>query len=203
MSNYFSYFPTIKHDISSTGNTVELTNILRRFKIQSSLESRTDVYYEYDIQEGDRPDTIAEKYYGDSNYAWLVLHFSNIKDVHFEWPISVSAFEEHLKSKYGSLSEAQSQIHEYRIYLSRTKQDGTKVPAKTEVLFDSTVLPERVVVVDQSTYNSTHVDYRKSVVTKYDYEFELNEGRRSISLLDKRYLPQIRDEVEDILRNGV
>jgi len=202
MSNYFSYFPTIDHDIGKSGNTVSVTNILRRFKIPSSLSDRTDVYYQYEIQEGDRPDTIAEKYYGDSNYAWLVLHFSNIKDVHFEWSLSTTDFESHIISKYGSLSEAQSQIHEYRIYLSKFNQ-GNKVPAKREVLSDNSILKERVVVVDQSTYNSTHVDYQKSVVTKYDYEVELNESRRSISLLDKRYLPQIRDEVEDILRNGV
>lgn len=202
MSNYFSYFPTINHDVKNSGNTVELTNILRRFKIDSSLADRTDVYYQYDIQEGDRPDTIAEKYYGDSNYAWLVLHFSNIKDVNFEWPLSTTDFENYIKSKYGSLSAAQSQNHEYRIYLSRIK-DGNKVPAKTEVLFDNSVLQERVVVVDQTTYNNTNVNYQKSAVSKYDYEFELNESRRSISLLDKRYLAQVRDEVEDILRNGV
>jgi len=63
MSNYFSYFPKTPHDLTNNGQTVQLTNLLRRFKVQSSVANRADVYYEYDIQDGDRPDTIAEKYY--------------------------------------------------------------------------------------------------------------------------------------------
>ncbi len=202
MSNYFSYFPTTKHDLTNRGQTVELTNIMRRFKIPSHLSERTDAYYEYDIQEGDRPDTIAEKYYGDSNYAWLVMHFTNIEDVHFDWPLSTFDFEEYIKGKYGSISAAQAEIHENRIYLSKTR-NGISVPAEGEVLIDGSVLAERVVVVDQATYNATPSNYQKQSLSKYDYETELNESKRSIRLLDKRYLPQVRDEVEDILRNGV
>lgn len=202
MSNYFSYFPKTEHDLTNIGKKVQLTNIMRRFKIPSNLTMRSDVYYEYDIQEGDRPDTVAEKYYGDSKYAWLVLHYTNIEDVHFDWPLSTYDFEEFIKGKYGSLTQAQSEVHEYRIYLSKLK-DGVKVPAESEVLPNGDILKERVVVVDQQTYNSTPSNFRKASVSKYDYEVELNEQRRSIRLLDKRYLSQIRDEVEDILRNGV
>lgn len=202
MSNYFSYFPKTDHDLTNIGQTVSLTNILRRFKIPSSVSERTDVYYEYDIQDGDRPDTVAEKYYGNSNYSWLVLHFTDKKDVHFDWPLSTYDFEQYINGKYGSISAAQAEIHEYRIYLSKNK-NGQTVPATSEVLIDGTVLHERVVVVDQATYNATASNYQKAAVSKYDYEVELNDAKRSIKLLDKRYLSQVRDEVEDILRNGV
>lgn len=202
MSNYFSYFPTTDHDLTNSGNKVKLTNIMRRFKVQSELSDLASVYYEYDIQDGDRPDTVAEKYYGDSNYAWLVLHFTEMKDVHFDWPLGTHDFEEYIKGKYGSLASAQAQNHEYRIYLSKIK-NGVKVPATSEVLYDGTVLLERVVVVDEATYNATASNYRKAAVSKYDYEVELNDAKRSIKILDKRYLSQVRDEVEDILRNGV
>jgi len=77
------------------------------------------------------------------------------------------------------------------------------VPARSTVLYDGTVVEERFVVVDEATYNSTHVDYQKAAVDKYDYELERNESKRSIKLLDKRYLSKVRDEVEDVLRNGV
>lgn len=202
MSNYFSYFPKTDHDLTNIGQTVSLTNILRRFKIPSSVSERTDVYYEYDIQDGDRPDTVAEKYYGNSNYSWLVLHFTDKKDVHFDWPLSTYDFEQYINGKYGSISAAQAEIHEYRIYLSKNK-NGQTVPATSEVLIDGTVLHERVVVVDQATYNATASNYQKAAVSKYDYEVELNDAKRSIKLLDKKYLSQVRDEIEDILRNGV
>ena len=182
MSNYFSYFPTTEHDLTNTGQKVTLTNILRRFKIPSELVDRADVYYEYDIQEGDRPDTVAEKYYGDSRYSWLVMHFTSMKDVHFDWPMSTYDFEEYIKGKYGSISVAQSQNHEYRIYLTKIK-NGVKVPATSEVLYDGTSLAERVVVVDQATYNATASNYQKAAVSKYDYEVELNDSKRSIKRL--------------------
>lgn len=202
MSNYFSYFPKTPHDLTNNGHLVQLTNLLRRFKIPTSVSNKADAYYEYDIQDGDRPDTIAEKYYGNANYAWLIMHFNDIEDVHFDWPLDSSDFEAYITGKYGSISEAKSQVEEYRIYLSRVV-DGQKVPASSVVLYDGTVIEERIVIVDETTYNSTPAEYRKAAVDRYDYELERNESRRSIKILDKRYLSKVRDEVEDILRNGV
>ena len=148
MSNYFSYFPVTDHDLTNIGQKVKLTNILRRFKIPSSLSERTDVYYEYDIQDGDRPDTIAEKYYGDAKYAWLVLHFNDIEDVIFDFPLSTYDFEEYIKGKYGSLASAQSEVHEYRIYLSRIK-DGSKVPAMSVIVRELGVIHLIVPIPDR------------------------------------------------------
>lgn len=202
MSNYFSYFPKTGHDLTNNGQKVQLTNILRRFKIPTSVSERSDAYYEYDIQEGDRPDTIAEKYYGNANYAWLVLHFNDIEDVHFDWPLTSNDFEAYITGKYGSITAAKSEVEEYRIFLSRIEA-GQKVPAKSAALYDGTIIEERYVVVDETTYNSTPAAYRKSAIDRYDYELERNEQKRSIRLLDKRYLSKVRDEVEDVLRNGV
>lgn len=202
MSNYFSYFPKTPHDLTRGGQKVQLTNILRRFKVASDVSNRTDAYYEYDIQEGDRPDTIAEKYYGNANYAWIVLHFNDIEDVRFDWPLSTVDLNSYIIGKYGSLAAAQSRFEEYRIYLCRI-ENGQKVPATAKTLYNGDRLEERVVVVDEATYNATASNFQKAAVTSYDFEVEKNESRRSIRLLDKRYLGKVRDEVEDILRNGV
>lgn len=202
MSNYFSYFPKTPHDLTKHGQRVQLTNILRRFKVSSDVANRADAYYTYDIQEGDRPDTIAEKYYGNANYAWLVLHFNDIEDVRFDWPLSTVDFGAYIVGKYGSLAAAQAKVEEYRIYLSRI-EGGQKVPATAKTLYDGTRLEERVVVVDETTYNATASNFQKAAVSSYDIEVEKNETKRSIRLLDKRYLGKVRDEVEDILRNGV
>lgn len=202
MSNYFSYFPKTPHDLTKRGQKIQLTNILRRFKVSSDVGDRADAYYSYDIQEGDRPDTIAEKYYGNANYAWLVMHFNDIEDVRFDWPLSTVDFASYIVGKYGSLAVAQSKVEEYRIYLCRI-ENGQKVPATAKTLYDGSRLEERVVVVDETTYNATASNYQKAAVSAYDFEVEKNESRRSIRLIDKRYLGKVRDEVEDILRNGV
>jgi hypothetical protein len=191
MSNYFSYFPKTKHDLTNIGQTVDLTNILRRFKVKSSVKSGINVYFDYEIQEGDRPDTIAEKYYGSPAYAWLVLHFNDIIDPVFEWPLFSNDFENYLKGKYGSITTSQSTVHEYRQILNEAK-----------VLNNGTRIPKRWVVVDLTTY-STLAEVDKESISKYDYEIEKNEVKRKVKVLDKKYLTQVQEEVKGILRNGI
>ena len=189
MSEYFSYFPQITHDLQDEGRNQQLTNILRRFVIKSKIKDRADVYYEYDLRSGDRPDTIAEKYYGDSDLAWVVLLYNEINDPFFGWALFDQDFEEYIRGKYGSIPEAQGEVHEYRQVLN-----------EAEVKFDGTRVPKRYVVVDETTYNSLGQGVKESI-SKYDYEVEENEKRRKIKILDKRYIEQIRDEVKDILRD--
>jgi hypothetical protein len=191
MSNYFSYFPTTDHDLTNNGQKVKLTNILRRFKIKSSIKSGIDVYYEYDIQSGDRPDTIAEKYYGSSAFAWIVLHFNEVVDPVFGWPLFNEDFNSYIRGKYGSMAEAQATTHEYRKILNEAK-----------VLNNGTHIAKRWLSVDLTTYNSLS-EASRELITKYDHELELNEDKRKIKILDKKYLNQIQDEVGDILRNGI
>lgn len=187
MSNYFSYFPTMQNDLTNVGQTKTVTNILRRFQVLPSVASKSEVYYEYDIQAGERPDTIAEKYYGDSSYAWIILHFNGIEDPIFDWPMEYQDFENYIKGKYGSIASAQSQVHEYRRILTHKK---TKV--------DGTIVPERYVVIDYDTYN-TLPDIDKQSISEWDWETEQNDKKRTINILDKKYLSQVLDEVDSIL----
>ena len=191
MSEYFKYFPTIQHDLSNVGQEVTLTNILRRFVVRSDLRERTDIFYDYNVQAGDRPDTIAEKYYGDSDLAWLVLHFNQIVDPYFGWPLFNQDFINYIRKKYGSVASAQAEVHEYRQILNEesTRYDGTKIP-------------QRYLIVDLTTYNSLSEENRV-LITKYDYEEERNENNQKIRILDKRYLNKVRDEVKTVLKNGI
>ena len=191
MSEYFTYFPTIEHDLTKVGQKVTLTNVLRRFIVRNDLQERADIFYKYNVQVGDRPDIIAEKYYGDADLAWLILHFNNIKDPIFEFPLFGRDFVNYIKGKYGSVTEARNTVHEYRQIL----QEG-------EVKFDGTKIPERYVVVDLATYNTLNPTARRTIY-KYDYEEELNEKKREIKILDRRYVDKVRDEIETVLRNGI
>lgn len=191
MSEYFSYFPTVEHDLTNNGQKVTLTNILRRFIVRSDIQERSDIFYEYDVQSGDRPDTIAEKYYGDADLAWLVLHFNTIIDPVFEWALFDRDFTNYIKGKYGSVQNAQSEIHEYRQILN-----------ESIVLYDGRKIPERYVVVDLTTYNTLSPTTRRTIY-KYDREVELNDARRKIKILDKRFLDKVTNEVAMVLRNGI
>lgn len=191
MSEYFSYFPTTQHDLTNTGQKVELTNILRRFIVRSDVVDRADIFYEYDVQAGDRPDTIAEKYYGSADLAWLVLHFNNITDPFFGWALFDPEFDDYIKGKYGSLANAQSTVHEYR-----------QVIREAEVKIDGTRIPKKYVVIDETTYN-TLSESQRELITKYDWEIEENDKKRTIKILDRRFLQKVRDEVKVVLKDGI
>lgn len=191
MSEYFTYFPTIEHDLTNVGQKVTLTNVLRRFIVRNDLQERADIFYKYNVQEGDRPDIIAEKYYGDADLAWLVLHFNDIKDPIFEFPLFGRNFDNYIKGKYGSVPSARAEVHEYR-----------RILQEKEVKFDGTIIPERYVVVDLTTYNTLNPTARRTIY-KYDWEEELNEKKREIKILDKRYTDKVRDEIETVLRDGI
>ena len=191
MSEYFKHFPTIDHDLQNLGQKVTLTNVLRSFIVRTDLQERTDTFYEYQVQDGDRPDTIADKYYGDSDLAWLVLHYNNIHDPYFDWPLFNEDFTNYIRTKYGSVPTAQATVHEYRQVLN-----------EESIRFDGTKIKKRYLVVDQTTYNSLSESSRESI-SKYDYEVEKNDNNREIRILDKRYVNKVLSEVKTILTDGI
>jgi hypothetical protein len=92
MANYFSYFPATIHDAKQDGTLVAVTNILKRFIVKDAIADRIDIFYEYNIEDGDRPDVVADKFYADSNYAWVILIYNKIIDPFYEWPLFGTEF---------------------------------------------------------------------------------------------------------------
>lgn len=191
MSNYFAFFPTTPHDLTNVGQTVDLTNILKRFKVKSSLLTDTRVYADYEIQAGERPDTVADKFYNDPSYAWLILLYNQIHDPIFGWPLFNYDWDQYIKGKYGSIATAQGTVHEYR-----------KVLNEKTIKYDGSIIEKRYVVVDATTYATLAESVRESI-SKYDWEEEVNDAKRQIKILNERYLSQVRNQVTSILKDGV
>lgn len=187
MANYFNDFPVVYYDLKKNNEKKKAVDITVRFKLLDRLKDNSTIYYEYDYQDQDRPDTIGAKYYGDAATDW-VLHIVNDNiDPYYDYPLSQRNFEKFIVDKYGSVSAAQSQVHHYEqiIQAETTTSDGT-------------IVPEVNCEVDIQTYASLAPANRRKV-TMYTYEDELNESKRSIKLLDKRYLGQFLDEKEIVL----
>ena len=191
MSNYFSYFPSVEHDLKQNGTFVTVTNILKRFKLHDDARDQTEVFYPYRLQDGDRPDVVAEKYYGNANYAWLVLFSNNIVDPVKEWPLYGTDFRNYLISKYGSIELANTTVKKrYKVLSAAFRK------------IDGTVIPKRRLEIDETTYN-TLSEADRELQTAYEYEVEVNDDKRKIHLIDSSYLSVITDQVENILRTTV
>lgn len=109
MSGFFKYFPTLFHS-----NTA-VTNIIARVKFEESVKNNLAVFLPYQISEGQRPDQIAEEYYGDATYDWIIYLSNNITDPYHQWPKTQDVFENFIVAKFGSVANAQQQIAYYRV----------------------------------------------------------------------------------------
>jgi hypothetical protein len=197
---YFNSIPKISTSDNS-GNSIVLTNLLARVDIKQSLLRNPALYYQYDLQEGDTPEIVAAKYYGDSYRYWLVLYANESMDPEWDWPLSSSQFDVYLKDKYGNIAYTTSTVQEYR---------------KTTSTIDSTTLEEstETIVIDEITYDNLVTGttsqtfgsgatvtqtVTKSAVSIYDYELEKNESKRKIYLINSIYTSQIETQFKSLM----
>lgn len=180
MPNYFSKYPKIEYTFAD-GTIQQLTDINVRLQLSSEVSAKTDAFYPYGWREQDRPDTIADKYYNSEDLYWLVLQSNNIYDAYHELPMGESVFIKYLRNKYKDMVEEDnlenildyvtSTIHHYE------DKDGF--------------------IIDEETFLT--VGNTRSV-TIFDYEFDLNEKKRQVRLLDSKISRAVVEELEDKLR---
>jgi hypothetical protein len=99
---YFSKFPLLKYPVKDGDNLryVFVRNLLRRVALSESIKSGESVFMEYSIKDGERPEHIAERVYGDHTMHWLVLLVNEIIDPYHGWYKSGLVFEEYIQKKY-------------------------------------------------------------------------------------------------------
>ena len=173
--NYFQYQSVVPYTFTTGGvtTTMSIVNITQRARIAERLRQHTTTMHDYVIGEGERPDTVALKLYGDVKYTWVVLLMNNIVSL-YDWPMTNSEFELYLIGKYGSLSDSQNQ---------GTRTDAAWSAAK----FYYTTEGDRV---DATTYAG--LGTRQGITnTPYTQEVEDNDARRTIKVVRKQFLPGI------------
>jgi len=96
---YFDTLPKVLNK-DQNGNYILLTNLLARARILEDLQDNAIVFYKYNIQEGDTPETVAHKYYGDPYKYWIVMYSNQLMDPLWDWPMNYQTFTDYLIAKY-------------------------------------------------------------------------------------------------------
>jgi hypothetical protein len=89
-------------------------DITTRIKFKELAREKKVVYYPYVIKEGERPEQIAQFYYDDPRYIWLVFLSNDIYDPYYDWFMSDNVFKDFIIKKYGSLESANKKIIYWR-----------------------------------------------------------------------------------------
>jgi hypothetical protein len=199
------YFDTLPKIIKTDakGNSYLLTNILARANLLQNFLTSPAIYYEYDIQDGDTPEIIAHKYYGDVYRYWVVLFANQIIDPQWEWPMSGVVFESYIDNKYTLASPSVNPlttVHHYEKQID-TLDISTNITTTNKI------------AISQTTYNSlttgttnyslatgtVKVTISKNLINIYNYELQLNEDKRSIKILKNNYVGQLEKQFKSLM----
>jgi hypothetical protein len=110
---YFQDFPDFLYDFEFTKGkreAVVITDITRNIRFRRDVLANISVYDEYDVMDGETPEIVAEKIYGNAEYHWIVMLANERYDYRKDWVLSTPRLEEYIQDKYGNNSDA---IHHY------------------------------------------------------------------------------------------
>lgn len=122
MAKYLDLFPKIAYDPTKTlysTNFNTVTNILFRIGIIKEYVNNTTAYYDYIIQDGEKPEILAEKFYGSPEAHWVIILANDIVDPQYDWPLNYDEFNNYIIGKYGSVANAKTAIHHYEKVVTR------------------------------------------------------------------------------------
>ena len=159
-------------------NFKPVTDLMTRVKIRDKVIDEISLYNVYDVKNGETPENIAFKHFGDPRLHWVILLTNKISDRYYDWPLSEQQFEDYIKDKYAEPGG----IHHYEITQSSgrtTGQGPSDYSYKVEV--NSTVA------------GATSISNR-------EYESRLQDKKRQIKLLSTQYLTSFVEEFNKLIR---
>ena len=185
--------PELLYNFSSTPldpDFLVVKNIWRRAEILTEFKSQVMLFTEVNINDGERPEDIATKYYGNPFYNWTIFVINDITDYYAQWPRSVIQLQDFINQKY---SNPQATKHHVTTEV-KDANNNIIVPA-------GKVVPSNFQV---SYYNgSTTVTANPVVsVTNAMYETELNSKKQNIQVVKPKLIEDFVAEYKALLVKG-
>lgn len=115
---YFRQIPNFDYVSRNPGEKyisdyIPVKNLFKRGKLREDIFGNLQFFEKYSIVGDERPDNVANKFYGDSTLDWIVLLANNILNIQTEWPLTQETFDKVMLEKYGSYENLYSGIRHY------------------------------------------------------------------------------------------
>ena len=91
-------YPSLLPQSNKAEDRIEVKNIFKRAKLRDDVDQAITAFNYYQIEDGMRPDMVAEKLYSDPELDWVVLTSNNITNIRDQWPLSHNDLHSHLLS---------------------------------------------------------------------------------------------------------
>jgi hypothetical protein len=172
----FTLYPKVSYKIDEY-DYLRAVDLTQSIKIKKFLKDYRGISYQpYNVKDGERPDNVAYKFYGDSNLDWIVLLSNDIYNIYDEWPKSTTMFQNYLIEKYGSISTTLSTI---KYYYDVDKN-----------------------IIDETAFGLLPPSQRSSE-TVYEYELRQNINKGRIKLVRQSLIGELQTELKSLLYKPV
>ena len=190
---YFKFFPKILYDVRGVTNQQtfdSITDITKRVLLKSNSWKKTENnvnellegtsgFVKHLIQDGDRPETLAYQFYGDSELHWIILYANGatLLNPYYDWPMTQFDLKKFVEKKYGA-----SNINAINHYVDSNDNIVEKQGEKI------TPTSEGGALAGTST-----------IVTNFQHEEKINDAKRPIRILQSEYVNLVINEFEKLL----
>jgi len=175
---YFRYYPKIAYDVRGIEDNERddfITNILARVLVKchgwkdvdgSSHEALVAAcnFEKHIIVDGEKPEILAHKFYGDSELHWMILYAngSRMLNPYYDWPMTNFDLGKFVTKKYANINAT----HHYE------DADGYEVDSTAPLA---------------------------TAITNYKHEETINDAKRSIRIIQPRYVDLVVDEFKRLM----
>jgi len=184
-------YPSFLSDKVSSLDFVEVKNIFRKVKLRDDLQSNFTLFNKYEIDEGMRPDTVAEELYGSPEFDWIVLTVAGIRNVRNEWPLNNRDLYNYAEDKYGT------SLNSNRFFETTEVKDtdGRLILPKGKVVDQNFTIPKPG--TPTATINPV------VGISNFEYETRLNNEKRNIFVLREEYIQEFLNDMREIMTYDV
>ena len=88
-------------NINGTETSIGVVDITKNVRILKEVLSNITLYDEYDVKDGETPEIIAEKVYGNALYHWVILLVNERYDGILDFPQPDRVIDQLIIDKYG------------------------------------------------------------------------------------------------------
>lgn len=217
---YFSNFGSLNYSLDDNDLEFKLIkNPLTRVRVVKDVLENIQIFYQYQMKDSDNPEVIAHKLYDDPNRYWMVMFANNLIDPYYDVPLDYGELDAYVEYTYGSVANAQSEIHHYerrtelvtndngitdtKEYVQELQQKSFDYSTGTVVTNTLPTLGTSPITVSTSTETIDNVIITKTVkdyaISKYDYVLTENEKKRTVNLIRSEFVQQIENEFKQLL----
>ena len=176
----FKALPNLYYNVQSSPVDVKLLavkNIFRRAEILKEFKTSVTIFDEFIVNNGEKPEVIANRIYKNPFYAWTLFIANDIINYYEQWPRSSRQLAEYVESKYDN---PQATKH----YITTEVKQGNNI-----IVPAGKVVPQNYSV---SYFNgTTTVTANPTVsITNYQFEEQLNSKKERIQVIRPSMIEQ-------------